>query len=50
MKDNLTGPALGGTEERWAAFPRKDLYAWIRASQSLKDSGHPRAVELWNKW
>ncbi len=50
MKDNLTGPALGGVEERWAAYPRADLYAWIRNSQSLVASGHPRAVELWNKW
>lgn len=50
MKDNLTGPALGGTEERWSAFPRKDLYAWIRGSQAMIAAGHPRAVELWNKW
>jgi cytochrome c2 len=50
MKDNLTGPALGGTEERWAAYPRKDLYAWIRNSQALIATGHPRATELWAKW
>lgn len=50
MKDNLTGPALGGVEERWAAFPKKDLYSWIRNSQALVSSGHPRATELWNKW
>jgi cytochrome c2 len=50
MKDNLTGPALGGTEERWAAYPRTDLYNWIRASQSMINAGHPRAVELWNQW
>lgn len=50
MKDDLTGPALAGTEERWAAFPRKDLYAWIRNSQALIATGHPRAVELWAKW
>lgn len=50
MKDNLTGPALGGMEERWSAFPRKDLYAWIRNSQALIATGHPRATELWNKW
>ena len=41
MKDKLTGPALGGTEERWAAYPRTDLYKWIRASQSMIDAGHP---------
>jgi len=50
MKDDLTGPALAGTEERWAAFPRKDLYAWIRNSQALIATGHPRANELWAKW
>lgn len=50
MKDNLTGPALGGMEERWGAYPRKDLYAWIRNSQAMIAAGHPRAVELWAKW
>jgi mono/diheme cytochrome c family protein len=50
MKDKLTGPALGGTEERWAAYPRTDLYKWIRASQSMISAGHPRATELWNAW
>jgi len=50
MKDNLTGPALGGVEERWAEFPAEDLYAWIRNSQAMIASGHPRATELWNKW
>ena len=43
MKDNLTGPALGGMEERWSGFPRKDLYAWIRNSQALIATGHPYA-------
>lgn len=50
MKDKLTGPALGGTEDRWAAYPRTDLYAWIRNSQALVSKGHPRATELWNTW
>src|SRR5690606_32418560 len=50
MKDNLTGPALGGAEERWSAYPREDLYAWVRNSQSMIASGHPLAVELWNQW
>jgi mono/diheme cytochrome c family protein len=50
MKDNLTGPALGGLEDRWSAFPRKDLYSWIRNSQAQITAGHPRATELWNKW
>ncbi len=50
MKSNLTGPALGGVEERWAAFPQEDLYSWIRNSQAMIASGHPKAVELWNQW
>ena len=50
MKDNLTGPALGGVEERWAAYPKEDLYNWVRNSQSLIAAGHPRATELWGKY
>ena len=50
MQSNLTGPALGGVQERWGAYPRTDLYQWIRNSQALIDAGHPRAQELWNKW
>ena len=50
MKDNLTGPALGGTQERWADYPKEDLYKWIRNSQAMINDGHPRAVELWNEW
>ncbi len=50
MIDDLTGPALAGTEERWEAYPREDLYAWIRNSQALVASGHPRAVKLYREW
>ena len=50
MKDDLTGPALGGTQERWADYPREDLYSWIRNSQALIAEGHPRAQELWAEW
>jgi mono/diheme cytochrome c family protein len=50
MKDDLTGPALGGVEERWADYPAEDLYTWIRNSQAMIADGHPRAVELWNEW
>ena len=50
MKDDLTGPALAGFEERWSAYSREDLYNWIRNSQLMISSGHPRAVELYNKW
>lgn len=50
MKDDLTGPALGGTRQRWSTYPRKDLYEWIRNSQSMIKKGHPRARVLWSKW
>ncbi len=50
MKTDMTGPALGGVEERWADYPREDLYEWIRNSQGMIASGHPLAVELWEKW
>ena len=50
MKDDLTGPALGGVEERWSEYPKEDLYTWIRNSQAMIADGHPRAVELWNEW
>jgi mono/diheme cytochrome c family protein len=50
MRDKLTGPALGGTEERWAEYDREDLYKWIRNSQALIQEGHPRAVQLYNEW
>lgn len=50
MKDNLTGPALAGVEERWASYPKSDLYEWIRNSQAQIKAGHPRATELWNQY
>lgn len=50
MKENLTGPALHGGSERWSAYPRKDLYEWIRRSQTMIKKGHPRAMELWRDW
>lgn len=50
MKDDLTGPALGGSVERWSEYPQEDLYNWIRNSQAMIQAGHPRAVELWNKY
>ena len=50
MRDNLTGPALGGVRERWAAYPAEDLRAWIRNSQAMVEAGHPRAGELWAEW
>ncbi|MEM6698559.1 MAG: c-type cytochrome [Bacteroidota bacterium] len=50
MKTDATGPALGGVEERWADYPREDLYAWIRNSQKMIAEEHPRALELWADW
>ncbi len=50
MKSDLTGPALGGMEERWADYPREDLYTWVRNSQKMIADGHPYALELWAKW
>lgn len=50
MKTAATGPALGGFEERWADYPREDLYKWIRNSQALISEGHPKAVELWDQY
>lgn len=50
MKDDLTGPALAGVEERWAAYPKEDLYHWIRNSQAMIEAEHPRALEIWQQW
>ena len=50
MKSKATGPALGGVEERWADFPKSDLYSWVRNSQALVATGHPRAVEIYNEY
>ena len=50
MKDDLTGPALAGVEDRWADYPSEDLYQWIRNSQGMITEGHPRAQEMWDAW
>ena len=50
MKDDLTGPALAGLQERWAGYSKEELYNWVRNSQVMIAAGHPRAVELWNRW
>lgn len=50
MKDNLTGPALGGVRERWSDYPEEDLYRFINESQAMIADGHPKAVEIWNQW
>ncbi len=50
MKTKLTGPALSGLTERWMAYPRQDLYNFIRNSQAQIKKKHPKAEELWNTW
>ncbi|MDH3648888.1 MAG: c-type cytochrome [Saprospiraceae bacterium] len=49
MRQALTGPALGGVQERWVDYPIEDLYEWIRNSQALIDAGHPRALQVYNE-
>lgn len=49
MKDPLTGPALGGVQERWAGR-EKLLYQWVRNSQGVIASGDKYAVDLYNKY
>jgi len=48
MKDDLTGPALGGVTKRWKEYPAEDLYNYIRNPQQLVREKHPRAVEISN--
>jgi len=49
MKDDLTGPALGGAENRWAG-KQKLLYSWVHNSQGVIASGDPYATALYNKF
>jgi len=48
MKDDMTGPALGGVEERWES--EELLYAWIRNSSAVIATGDAYAVGLYNEW
>ncbi|PSR14161.1 MAG: cytochrome c class I [Bacteroidetes bacterium] len=52
MKTKLTGPALGGAEERWADYGGQEaLYSWIRNSQAMIAGGeNERAKQLWGEW
>ena len=50
MKDDLTGPALGGITDRWKDYPREDLYTFVRNSQQMIADGHPKALEQWNAY
>lgn len=45
MKDDLTGPALGGVEDRWGGNTPQ-LHEWIRNNIALTKSGYPKAVEV----
>ena len=49
MQDDLTGQALANVQKRWE--DREDLlYAWIRNSAMLIESGDPYSVRLYNDW
>ncbi len=50
MKDKAVGPALGGVQERWADYPKEDLYKWVRNSSALVDSGHKKAKEVFDEY
>ena len=53
MKGDLTGPALGGVQDRWGSFS-DELYSWIRNSQGvIADANSPAngyANALYGKW
>ncbi len=48
MKSKMTGPALGGAQERWGDDAA--IYDWIRNSQAMVSKGHPRAVQIYNEF
>ena len=49
MKDKLTGPALGGVQERWEG--REELlYAWIKNSQAVIASGDEYANAIYAEY
>ncbi len=48
MKDDLTGPALGGVEDRWE--DPELLKQWIRNSALVIESGDAYANKLFNDW
>jgi len=49
MKADMTGPALGGVQERWEGN-EEQLYNWIRNSQQVIASGDAYAIKLYNEW
>lgn len=50
MKTDMTGPALGGVTERWNDYPKEDLYNWVKNALKMVEEGHPKAVEVYNKY
>ncbi len=49
MKTKMTGPALGGVQDRWAG--KEDLLKqWIRNSTAVIESGDEYAVNLFNEF
>ena len=49
MIDDMTGPALGGINERWEG--REELlYQWIRNSSAVIASGDSYSVNLYNEY
>lgn len=52
MKSDMTGPALGGVQQRWADAGESEanLYEWIRNSQGLVAAGNEYAVNIFNEW
>lgn len=50
MTDKLTGPPINTGLANWSAYPKADLYNWIRNSQAMVAQGHPQAVKAWNEY
>ena len=50
MKDDLTGPALGGVTARWSNYPQEDLHRWIRNSPAMVEEEHPYGKKIWKEW
>lgn len=50
MVDPLVGPALKGSEDRWAEYGEEALINWVKNSKALVEQKHPRAVKLWTSW
>lgn len=49
VDQNMTGPALKGTQERWAG-KEELLYKWIKNPAAVKDMGDPYVNKLLAEW